>query len=205
MNIGIIGAGRMAGALGVNLAKAGHQLFNCCHFHVWRMSPPVFDGRRLAVPYGGDDSVAKACVRALSEQMGCRPLDLGRLGKALHIEYLAAIVIGLPFDGADPCAVFNLHVRRRITARDVSICQPQTRRASKHAGVESADRLPTLRPSEGGRGAPFVLQRDPSRPADDSRIARGTRDRWARHHEWSPGAAAETRLPRVARRSSTAA
>ena len=40
--------------------------------------------------------------------MGCRPLDLGGLGKARHIEYLAAIVIGLLFDGADPGAVFNL-------------------------------------------------------------------------------------------------
>ncbi|HET6865826.1 MAG TPA: NAD(P)-binding domain-containing protein [Solirubrobacteraceae bacterium] len=206
MNIGIIGAGRMAGALGANFAKAGHQLrvgarnpeaaadlaqklgggtahgdianaarfgevillavkrsgitealaaagdlrgkplidcnnlgpdpeggisiaetirqesgasvvkaFNCCHFHVWRMSPPVFDGRRLAVPYCGDDSVAKACARALIEQMGCRPLDLGGLGKALHIEYLAAIVIGLLFGGADPNTVFNL-----VDATDMS-------------------------------------------------------------------------------------
>jgi 8-hydroxy-5-deazaflavin:NADPH oxidoreductase len=199
MKIGVIGAGRMAGALGANFARAGHQVsigardpeaaaalarrlgsgtaygdianaarfgeaillavnrggisealaaagdlegktlidcnnrgpdpeegvsiaetirdesgarvvkaFNCCHFHVWRMTPPIFDGRPLAVPYCGEDENAKARVRELIEQMGCRPLDLGGLGKARHIEYLAAIVIGLLFGGADPTTVLNV-------------------------------------------------------------------------------------------------
>jgi 8-hydroxy-5-deazaflavin:NADPH oxidoreductase len=89
---------------GANVVKA----FNCCHFRVWAMKPPVFDGRPLVVPYCGDDDTAKEHVRQLIEEMGCRPLDLGRLGKSRHIEYLAAIVIGLLFDGADPTTVFNL-------------------------------------------------------------------------------------------------
>jgi 8-hydroxy-5-deazaflavin:NADPH oxidoreductase len=89
---------------GAHVVKA----FNCCHFHVWTMEPPVFDGRPLAVPYCGDDDNAKAHVRQLIEEMGCRPLDLGPLGKARHVEYLAAIVIGLLFTGADPTTVFNL-------------------------------------------------------------------------------------------------
>jgi 8-hydroxy-5-deazaflavin:NADPH oxidoreductase len=101
---GLLIAERIRKESGASVVKA----FNCCHFHVWRMSPPAFDGRRLAVPYCGDDKVAKARVRTLIEQMGCTPLDLGGLGKARHIEYLAAIVIGLLFDGADPSTVFNL-------------------------------------------------------------------------------------------------
>jgi len=97
-------ADRIRGESGASVVKT----FIRCHFHVWRMSPPAFDGRRLAVPYCGDDKVAKPRVRKLIAQMGCRPLDLGGLGKARHIEYLAAIVIALPFDGADPSTVFNL-------------------------------------------------------------------------------------------------
>jgi 8-hydroxy-5-deazaflavin:NADPH oxidoreductase len=76
--------------------------------HVWAMKPPVFDGRPLVVPYCGDDDTAKEHVRQLIEEMGCRPLDLGGLAKARHIEYLAATVIGLLFEGADPTTVFNL-------------------------------------------------------------------------------------------------
>jgi hypothetical protein len=89
---------------GANVVKA----FNCCHFHVWQMRPPLFDGRPLAVPYCGQDENAKGLVRQLIEEMNCRPIDLGGLEKARHIEYLAAIVIGLLFDGADPNTVFNL-------------------------------------------------------------------------------------------------
>jgi 8-hydroxy-5-deazaflavin:NADPH oxidoreductase len=89
---------------GANVVKA----FNCCHFHVWAMKPPVFDGRSLVVPYCGDDDNAKEHVRQLIEEFGRRPLDLGGLAKARHIEYLAAIVIGLLFGGADPTTVFNL-------------------------------------------------------------------------------------------------
>jgi 8-hydroxy-5-deazaflavin:NADPH oxidoreductase len=63
------------------------------------MKPPVFDGSPLTVPYRGDDT-AKAHIKQLIEELGCRPLDLGGLAKARHIEYLAAIVVGLLFEGA---------------------------------------------------------------------------------------------------------
>lgn len=199
MKIGIIGAGRMAGALGVRFARAGHQIrigarraeaaatlaakigleaehggiteaaraseiillavkrvgipdalaaagplegkalidcnnlgpdpeegptiaetiqrqcaahvvkaFNCCHFQVWDMTPPVFDGRPLAVPYCGDDETSKRKVRQLIEELGCRPIDIGGLSKSRHLEYLAAIIIGLLFRGEPPTTVFNL-------------------------------------------------------------------------------------------------
>jgi 8-hydroxy-5-deazaflavin:NADPH oxidoreductase len=91
-------------APGANVVK----VFNCCHFQVWSMCPPTFDGRPLAVPYCGDDQQAKSRVADLIKQLGCTPLDIGALAKARHLEYLAAIVIGLLFDGADPTTVFNL-------------------------------------------------------------------------------------------------
>lgn len=84
------------------------KAFNCCHFHVWKLSPPVFDGRPLVVPICGDDAAAKNMVRKLIAGLGCRALDIGPLHKARHIEYLAAIVIGLLFSGFEPHTVFNL-------------------------------------------------------------------------------------------------
>lgn len=84
------------------------KAFNCCHFEVWKLSPPVFDGRPLIVPICGDDADAKATVRELIASLGCRALDVGPLHKARHIEYLAAIVIGLLFSGFESHTVFNL-------------------------------------------------------------------------------------------------
>jgi len=89
---------------GARVVKA----FNCCHFEVWKLSPPVFDGRPLVVPICGDDTAAKEVVGNLIAGMGCRALDLGSLHKARHIEYLAAIVIGLLFSGFEANTVFNL-------------------------------------------------------------------------------------------------
>lgn len=54
-----------------NVVKA----FNCCHFHVWQMTPPAFDGRPLAVPLCGDSSSAKEQVSQLIGELGCRPVD----------------------------------------------------------------------------------------------------------------------------------
>ncbi|MZD06278.1 NAD(P)-binding domain-containing protein, partial [Streptomyces sp. SID5785] len=45
-----------AAAPGAHVVKA----FNLCHEDVWRMRPPVFDGRPLAVPVCGDDRAALA-------------------------------------------------------------------------------------------------------------------------------------------------
>ncbi len=48
-------AARLAAAApGAQVVKA----FNLCHEDVWRMTPPVFDGRPLAVPVCGDDEAA---------------------------------------------------------------------------------------------------------------------------------------------------
>lgn len=91
-------------AKGARVVKA----FNCCHFEVWKLSPPLFDGRALVVPICGDDAKAKAVVSELIAELGCRALDVGPLGKAGHLEYLAAIVIGLLFSGFEPHTVFNL-------------------------------------------------------------------------------------------------
>lgn len=91
-------------APGASVVKA----FNCCHFEVWKLSPPLFDGRPLVVPICGDDGSAKAVVIELVEALGCRALDVGPLKKARHLEYLAAIVIGLLFSGFEPYTVFNL-------------------------------------------------------------------------------------------------
>jgi len=92
------------------IAKGAHvvKAFNCCHFEVWTLAQPIFDGRALVVPICGDDAAAKASVAELIGQLGCRPLDVGPLRKSHHLEYLAAIVIGLLFSGFEPHTVFNL-------------------------------------------------------------------------------------------------
>jgi predicted dinucleotide-binding enzyme len=84
------------------------KAFNQCQASVWAMEPPVFDGRNLAVPFCGDDSTAKNTVAGLIGDLGCRPVDVGPLHRARHLEAMAAVVIGLLFSGADPLTVFNL-------------------------------------------------------------------------------------------------
>jgi len=110
-NLGPDPAGTASIAEEVSLLSKGARVvkaFNCCHFEVWKLTPPVFDGRPLIVPICGDDVDAKARVRELVAGLGCRALDVGPLHKARHIEYLAAIVIGLLFSGFEPHTVFNL-------------------------------------------------------------------------------------------------
>ncbi|MFB4271795.1 NADPH-dependent F420 reductase [Nonomuraea sp. GTA35] len=85
----------------------GHvvKAFNLCHVDVWRMTPPVFDGRPLAVPLCGDDPGALAAARTLVADLGCTPVDGGGLGRAALLEATAAFMIGLWFGGADAQAV----------------------------------------------------------------------------------------------------
>ncbi|MEV4115373.1 NAD(P)-binding domain-containing protein [Nonomuraea sp. NPDC049695] len=85
----------------------GHvvKAFNLCHVDVWRMTPPVFDGRPLAVPLCGDDPAALAAVRTLVADLGCTPVDGGGLARATLLEATAAFMIGLWFGGADAQAV----------------------------------------------------------------------------------------------------
>ncbi|GGS11374.1 NADP oxidoreductase [Streptomyces aureoverticillatus] len=80
-----------AAAPGARVVKA----FNLCHESVWRLAPPVFGGRPLAVPVCGDDEEALAVVRELVRDIGCVPYDAGGLGRAGLVEATAALLIGL--------------------------------------------------------------------------------------------------------------
>lgn len=91
-------------AVGARVVKA----FNQAQAGVWALQPLTFDGRPFTVPLCGDDVEAKAAVSALVRDLGARPLDVGPLHRARHLEAMAAVVIGLLFNGADPLTVFNL-------------------------------------------------------------------------------------------------
>ncbi|WP_051814237.1 NAD(P)-binding domain-containing protein [Streptomyces iakyrus] len=91
-----------AAAPGTHVVKA----FNLCHEDVWRMSAPIFDGRRLAVPVCGDDETALALVHQLVQHVGCEPVAGGSLERAGLLEATAALFIGLWIgEGADAQAI----------------------------------------------------------------------------------------------------
>ncbi|WP_039934071.1 NADPH-dependent F420 reductase [Streptomyces viridochromogenes] len=91
-----------AAAPGAHVVKA----FNLCHEDVWRMRPPVFDGRPLAVPVCGDDETALARVRELVQDVGCDPVAGGGLERAGLLEATAALFIALWVgEGADAQAI----------------------------------------------------------------------------------------------------
>ncbi|GHF59889.1 NADPH-dependent F420 reductase [Streptomyces griseosporeus] len=91
-----------AAAPGARVVKA----FNLCHEDVWRTTPPVFDGRPLAVPLCGDDEAALSVVRRLVRDLGCEPLNAGGLDRAGLLEATAALLIGLWVgEGADAQAI----------------------------------------------------------------------------------------------------
>ncbi|MFJ9692494.1 NADPH-dependent F420 reductase [Kitasatospora sp. NPDC101183] len=91
-----------AAAPGAHVVKA----FNLCHESVWRLRPPVFDGRPLAVPLCGDDERALATARRLVGDLGCLPLGAGPLARARLLEATAALLIGLWVgEGADAQAI----------------------------------------------------------------------------------------------------
>lgn len=84
-------------AVGSKVVKA----FNLCHESVWRLSPPVFDGRPLLVPLCGDDPAAIETVRSLVADIGCEPADGGPLERAALVEATAVFAVGLWVGGAD--------------------------------------------------------------------------------------------------------
>ncbi|MEU2022543.1 NAD(P)-binding domain-containing protein [Streptomyces sp. NPDC016469] len=96
-------ARRLASAApGAHVVKA----FNLCHEDVWRMRPPVFGGRPLAVPVCGDDETALARVRELVRDVGCEPVAGGGLERAGLLEATAALFIALWVgEGADAQAI----------------------------------------------------------------------------------------------------
>lgn len=85
-------AQRLATAVpGAHVVKA----FNLCHENVWRMRPPVFDGRPLAVPVCADSQAALARVNELVRDVGCEPVAAGGLERAALLEATAALFIAL--------------------------------------------------------------------------------------------------------------
>ncbi|MEV7289065.1 NAD(P)-binding domain-containing protein [Streptomyces sp. NPDC093252] len=92
-------AERLASAApGARVVKA----FNLCHEGVWRMRPPVFDGRPLTVPLCGDDPEALELTGRLVRDTGCVPVSAGGLERAGLLEATAALFIGLWVgEGAD--------------------------------------------------------------------------------------------------------
>ncbi len=81
------------------------KAFNLAHVDVWRMTPPVFGGRPLAVPLCGDDRGALDAVRVLVRDLGATPVDGGGLARAALLEATAAFVIGLWVAGEDAQAI----------------------------------------------------------------------------------------------------
>jgi hypothetical protein len=88
-------------APGAHVVKA----FNTGHESVWRLTPPVFDGRPLLVPLCGDNPEAVATVRSLVTDIGCEPADGGPLERAAQLEAATAFMIGLWFGGIDAQAM----------------------------------------------------------------------------------------------------
>ncbi|WP_037315805.1 NADPH-dependent F420 reductase [Amycolatopsis orientalis] len=88
-------------------AKDAHvvKAFNLCPVEVWRMTPPVFGGRPLAVPLCGSPE-AVATVSELVRDLGCTPLAAGGLDRAELMEATMAFMVGLWFDGHDAQACF---------------------------------------------------------------------------------------------------
>jgi 8-hydroxy-5-deazaflavin:NADPH oxidoreductase len=90
-----------------HLAPGSHvvKAFNLCHAKVWQMTPPVFDGRPLAVPLAGDEE-GKKPARQLIGDLGAQPLDAGDLAQARHLEAMGVLIVRLLFGGYDPYSVF---------------------------------------------------------------------------------------------------
>ena len=108
-------------APGARVVKA----FNLCHEDVWRLTPPVFDGRPLGVPLSGDDPEALAVVRQLVRDMGCEPFAAGELeqGAAL-LEATAALLIRLWVgEGVDAQSIAP---PRELAGRRVEMLSPSS-------------------------------------------------------------------------------
>jgi predicted dinucleotide-binding enzyme len=87
-------------APGASVVKA----FNLVHVDVWRMTPPVFAGRPVAVPLCGAPEAVET-VSALVRDIGCTPVPAGDLTRAALLEATAALVIGLWMSGVDAQAI----------------------------------------------------------------------------------------------------
>lgn len=84
------------------------KAFNMCQAAVWKMDPPLFDGRRLVTLYCGNDDGAKAKVASLIDEVGSEAVDAGTLEYARLLEPAAGVVIKFLFAGHDMRTVLNL-------------------------------------------------------------------------------------------------
>ena len=101
-------AERVAQRTGARVVKA----FNLCHASVWATGALV-DGHPITVPLASDDADALQVARRLASDVGGRPVHVGGLEQAGHLEATAAIVIRLLFGGADPSTTFELRMPER--------------------------------------------------------------------------------------------
>ena len=109
-NFTLVGNGQNSMAERIQETTKGSTVvkaFNLCEAQVWEMNPPVFDGRKLVVPYCCDCEDSASVASQLISDTGCQPMKLGRLIYARHLEAMAAIVISRLFGGADALSVFN--------------------------------------------------------------------------------------------------
>jgi predicted dinucleotide-binding enzyme len=95
-------AEQIAERTGANVVKA----FNQVHFHVWTRRAR-FNGSPLVVPIAGAED-AKQAVSTLVRDAGGEPCDAGGLEQAHNLEAMAAVIIRLLFNGADPLTAFQL-------------------------------------------------------------------------------------------------
>ena len=61
-------------------------------FEEWGIERPEFDGRKLVVPYCGDNADAKQSAKTLITDVGCQPMDVGKLFFSRHLESSARIL-----------------------------------------------------------------------------------------------------------------
>jgi predicted dinucleotide-binding enzyme len=90
-----------------SLAPGSHMVkaFNLCHAKVWQMTPPIFAGRPLAVPFAGHEAGMED-ASLLIKEIGCEPLDAGDLAQTRHLEAMGVVIVRLLFGGYDPASVF---------------------------------------------------------------------------------------------------
>src|SRR6266487_4536147 len=98
MNIGIIGAGNVGGALGKRWTATGHNIkFGVREAN--NMENPHYRGDRPVMFLCGDDADAKGVVMKLGQDVGFEMIDAGDLAIARLLEPVAMLWIHLAFRG----------------------------------------------------------------------------------------------------------
>lgn len=69
------------------------KIFNTVGFNV--MANPSYDGRKAAMLYAGDDTMAKEVAKGLASSIGFEPIDAGPLSQAKWLEAFAWLWISM--------------------------------------------------------------------------------------------------------------